>query len=67
VLHALASWLPEMAKKPTDPFVSVYVQGMMFPEAFRVDNTPITVPGGAVLLTFRLLIVIVIRLSTMAN
>jgi hypothetical protein len=58
VFHAVTKSLPEIVKKPAEPWVNEYVHDTVFPEAFVVVRTPITVPASALLLTVKLLTVI---------
>jgi len=62
-LHAVTRLLPEIAKKPAEFFVKVKLHGSTVPDASQAVNTPTTVPGGALLFTSKLLILIVMRLS----
>jgi hypothetical protein len=55
--------LPETAKWPPDPFVTIKLQGIIVPFASVTVSTPTTVPGGALSTTLELLIVIVINIS----
>jgi hypothetical protein len=54
---------PEIARNPAEFFVSVKLQGMTVPEASRAVNKPTTVPEGALLITVKLLILMVIQRS----
>ena len=55
---------PEIAKNPAELFVKENSLGMTAPDASYAVNTPTTVPAGALLFTVKLLILIVIRLSS---
>jgi hypothetical protein len=54
-----------MAKKPAEFFVNVKLHGITAPDASRAVSTPV-VPGIALLFMFKLLMLIVMRLSACA-
>jgi hypothetical protein len=58
--------LPEMAKKPAEPFVNVKLHGITVPDASRAVSAPTVVPGITLLLIVKLLMLIVMRLSACA-
>jgi hypothetical protein len=62
-LNAVTRLFPKIARNPAEFFVNVKVQGTTVPDASRAVNTPTTVPGGALLFTVKLLILMVIQLS----
>jgi hypothetical protein len=55
-----------MAKKPAEFFVNVKLHGITVPDASRAVSTPTIVPDIALLSMFKLLMLIVMRLSACA-
>jgi hypothetical protein len=60
---AVMRLLPEIAKNPAEFFVNMKLQGIAVPDSSRAVNTPTSVPAGALLCKFKLLILMVIYLS----
>src|SRR5690348_13328696 len=62
--RAVTRLFPEMAKNPAEFFVNVKLQGMTPPDESYAVNPPITAPMGVLFAIFRLLILIVIQISS---
>jgi hypothetical protein len=61
--RAVTRLLPEMAKKPSEFFVNVKLQGTMVPDASYTVNAPMTVLAGTLVLIVKLLMLTVIELT----
>ena len=58
--HAVTRSFPDIAKTPADPLVSENMQFITLPDVSRAVSSPITVHAGAILLTLKWLMRIVI-------
>ena len=58
--HAVTRSFPDIAKTPADPLVNENVEFITLPDVSHAVSSPITVPAGAISLTFKLLMRIVI-------